>query len=61
MASHNKSLYGLSELIKELEEDRALILEKIDKGSWPDLREDLADLERELGQLLMRASELLEE
>ena len=47
------------ELIAQLETDRAWLLEKIDRGRWPDLRLDLAALERELGQLLLRASEKL--
>jgi hypothetical protein len=45
------------ELIAQLEADRAWLLEQIDRGRWPELRLDLAALERELGQLLMRASE----
>jgi hypothetical protein len=47
------------ELIAQLEADRAWLLEQIDRGRWPDLRLDLAALERELGQLLLRASEKL--
>ena len=47
------------ELIAQLEADRAWLLEQIDRGRWPDLRLDLAALERELGQLLLRASEQL--
>ena len=47
------------ELIAQLETDRAWLLEQIDRGRWPDLRLDLAALERELGQLLLRASEQL--
>ena len=45
------------ELIAQLETDRARLLEQIDRGRWPELRLDLAALERELGQLLLRASE----
>ena len=47
------------ELIAQLETDRAWLLEQIDRCRWPDLRLDLAALERELGQLLLRASEQL--
>ena len=49
------------ELIAQLETDRAWLLEQIDRGRWPDLRLDLAALERELGQLLLRASEQVSE
>ena len=48
---------GVSELIQQLEQDRAWLLEQIDRGRWPDFRLDLAALERELGQLLRRAAE----
>jgi hypothetical protein len=44
-------------LISQLEEDRAWLLEQIDRGHWQHFRLDLAALERELGQLLQRASE----
>ena len=48
---------GAAELIQQLEQDRAWLLEQIDRGRWPDFRLDLAALERELGQLLSRAAE----
>ena len=50
----------LVNLIEELDEDRAWLLEQIDRGRWPDLRLDLAALERELGQLLTRVGDKLE-
>ena len=61
MAQSNKHSVDLDELIDLLNKDRALILEKIDQGCWPDLRYDLAALEREMGQLLTRAAEKLQE
>ncbi len=51
----------LSELIAQIDADRAWLLLQIDQGRWPELRLDLAALERELGQLLIRAAEDLEE
>ena len=51
----------LAELVTQLNNDRAWILEQIDQGRWPDLRLDLAALERELGQLLTRVSDSLED
>ena len=59
MASLDKKSIDLQKLIALLNEDRALILEKIDQGSWPELRNDLASLERELGRFLTLASEKL--
>ena len=51
----------ISELISQLEKDRSWVLKEIDQGHWPEYRVDLAALERELGQLLIRASELIDE
>ncbi len=61
MIVKKSQLKEVSELISCLEEDRAWLLEQIDRGHWPELRVDLAALERELGQLLIRAAERLEE
>ena len=61
MASHQKQFSELTELVEKLNKDRAWILKKLDKGSWPEFRPDLAALERELGQLLTRAAEYIEE
>ncbi len=51
----------LTDLIVQLEADRAWLLLQLDQGRWPELRMDLAALERELGQLLTRTSDALEE
>lgn len=48
------------ELLDRLTEDRLWLLQQIDGGRWPDLRLDLAALERELGQLLDQARQRLE-
>ena len=61
MASHQKEFSELIELVEKLNKDRAWILEQLDKGSWPEFSPDLAALERELGQLLTRAAEYIEE
>ena len=61
MASHVKQIDKLTVLVEKLNKDRSWILEQLDKGSWPEFRPDLAALERELGQLLTRASEYIEE
>ena len=61
MNTPSNQTLGTRELIAQLETDRAWLLEQIDRGRWPDLRLDLAALERELGQLLLRASEQVSE
>tara|TARA_Y100001968_G_scaffold243011_1_gene226751 strand:+ start:181 stop:366 length:186 start_codon:yes stop_codon:yes gene_type:complete len=60
MTSSKSNSKDLTELLIQLNKDRAWILEQIDQGRWPSLRLDLAALERELGQLLTRVSEKLE-
>jgi len=47
------------ELLEQLQADRVWLLQQIDGGRWPDLRLDLAALERELGQLLEQAQRQL--
>ena len=61
MASHSRKISELTELVEKLNKDRSWLLEQLDRGSWPQFRPDLAALERELGQLLMRATEYIEE
>ena len=45
------------ELIEQLQQDRRWLLRQLDEGRWPEARLDLAALERELGQLLERAGD----
>ena len=47
------------ELIEQLQRDRLWLLQQLDHGRWPELRLDLAALERELDQLLEQAQERL--
>ena len=60
MALLNQKDEDLAELVARLEKDRTWLLEQIDRGNWPELRLDLAALERELGQLLTRAADELD-
>jgi len=50
----------LASLLGQLQVDRVWLLQQIDAGRWPDLRLDLAALERELGQLLEQAQRRLD-
>ena len=61
MASPKNQSSELTELVEKLNKDRSWILKQLDNGSWPEFRPDLAALERELGQLLTRATEYIEE
>ena len=49
------------QLLDQLQQDRRWLLRQLDEGRWPEQRLDLAALERELGQLLERAAEQLNE
>ena len=51
----------LKDLLTQLDTDRAWLLQQIDSGRWPELRLDLAALERELGQMISRTGDLMEE
>ena len=51
----------LKDLLMQLDTDRAWLLQQIDSGRWPELRLDLAALERELGHMISRAGDLMEE
>jgi len=51
----------LKDLLQQLDADRSWLLQQIDGGRWPNLRLDLAALERELGQMISRVVELEEE
>tara|TARA_Y100001968_G_scaffold329108_1_gene377704 strand:+ start:1582 stop:1773 length:192 start_codon:yes stop_codon:yes gene_type:complete len=61
MASHKKQSTELIDLIEKLNKDRSWILEQLDKGNWSEFRPDLAALEREMGQLLTRTAEYIED
>ena len=45
------------DLILKLDKDRAWLLENIDKGKWPELRQELAELERKINKLIIRVEE----
>ena len=61
MALHKKQSTELIELVEKLNKDRSWILEQLDKGNWSEFRPDLAALEREMGQLLTRTAEYIED
>ena len=46
------------DLILKLDKDRAWLLENIDKGKWPEIRTELAALERRINKLIIRVQEL---
>ena len=45
------------DLILKLDQDRAWILENLDKGKWPEIRSELAELERKISKLIISVQE----
>tara|TARA_Y100000813_G_C24082126_1_gene313937 strand:+ start:554 stop:736 length:183 start_codon:yes stop_codon:yes gene_type:complete len=45
------------DLILKLDQDRAWLLKNIDKGKWPEIRSELAELERKISKLLLSIQE----
>ena len=46
-----------SKLILKLDQDRAWLLENLDKGKWPEIRSELAELERKISKLIISVQE----
>ena len=46
-----------SDLILKLDQDRAWLLENLDKGKWPEIRSELAALERKISKLIISVQE----
>ena len=61
MSIDKKHSNEIKKLISRLDKDRTWLLEQIDRGNWPELRIELAALERELSQLLIKVAEQFEE
>ena len=45
------------DLILKLDQDRAWLLENLDKGKWPEIRNELAALERKISKLIISVQE----
>ena len=55
MQDHNSKNH--EDLILKLDQDRAWLLENLDKGKWSEIRSELADLERKISKLIIRVQE----
>jgi len=53
----NSDTTNQDNLIVKLDQDRAWLLENLDKGNWPELRRELADLERKISKLIISLKE----
>ena len=45
------------DLILKLDQNRAWLLENLDKGKWPEIRSELASLERNISKLIISVRE----
>ena len=55
MQDHNST--NQEDLILKLDQERAWLLENLDKGKWSEMRSELADLERKISKLIIRVQE----
>ena len=55
MQDHNST--NQEDLILKLDQERAWLLENLDKGKWSEIRSELADLERKISKLIIRVQE----
>ena len=55
MQDHNST--NQEDLIITRDQDRAWLLENLDKGKWSEIRSELADLERKISKLIIRVQE----
>tara|TARA_B100000212_G_scaffold205003_1_gene154728 strand:- start:693 stop:872 length:180 start_codon:yes stop_codon:yes gene_type:complete len=56
-----KSEKDLEKLISKLDNERSWLLKKIDNGKWPEIRKELAALEREISKLILRLKDVKSE
>ena len=49
--------FNQEDLIVKLDKDRSWLLENLDKGKWPELRRELAELERKISKLIISVQE----
>ena len=45
------------DLLLKLDQDRAWLLKNLDKGKWPEIRSELAALERKISKLIISVQE----
>ena len=48
----------LEKFVSKLDNERSWLLKNIDKGKWPEIRKELASLEREISKLILRLKDV---
>ena len=54
----HRSERDLEKFISKLDNERSWILKNIDKGKWPEIRKELASLEREISKFILRLKDV---
>ena len=53
-----RSKKDLEKLVSKLDIERSWLLKNIDNGKWPEIRKELASLEREISKLILRLKDV---
>ena len=48
----------LKKIVSKLDNERSWLLKNIDNGKWPEIRKELASLEREISKLILRLNDV---
>ena len=48
----------LEKVVSKLDYERSWLLKNIDNGKWPEIRKELASLEREISKLILRLKDV---
>ena len=48
----------LGKFVSKLDNERSWLLKNIDNGKWPEIRKELASLEREISKLILRLKDV---
>ena len=48
----------LEKFVSKLDNERSWLLKNIDNGKWPEIRKELASLEREISKLILRLKDV---
>ena len=49
---------NLEKFVSKLDNERSWLLKNIDSGKWPEIRKELASLEREISKLILRLKDV---
>ena len=53
-----RSEKDLEKFVSKLDNERSWLLKNVDDGKWPEIRKELASLEREISKLILRLKDV---